>query len=153
MRTFFSSFEIFVVPATFQLWMCVFRYAVMDRNQDSCNYCSLLPILHYNNIKKQKHSTNIYKFIFNVFFKIGFKLLKVPKPLVQHWMALIGDKLYLAFIEFLASFLGSGPILTGCHMALQRAVPCKPLVTVWTLVRFFTYKLAQKHRHVSMSDA
>lgn len=58
----------------------------------------------------------------------------------ERLMALILDKLYLAFIEFLASFLGSGPILTGCHMALQCAVPCKMLMAIWTLVRLFTYR-------------
>lgn len=52
--------------------------------------------------------------------------------------------LYLAFIELLTSFLGSSPILTGCHMALQCAIPCKSLMTIWTLIRFFTYRWPQK---------
>lgn len=63
-------------------------------------------------------------------------------------MDFILNKLYLAFIEFLASFLGSGPILTGCHMALQCAVPCKSLMTIWTLIRFFTYRQTYKAKHV-----
>lgn len=46
---------------------------------------------------------------------------------------------YLAFIEFLASFLGSSPVLTGRHMALQRAVPRKTFMAVRTFVWFFTY--------------
>lgn len=63
-------------------------------------------------------------------------------------MASNPNKLYLAFIEFLASFLGSGPILTGCHMALQCTVPCKSLMAIWTLVRFFTYSETYKAKHV-----
>lgn len=51
--------------------------------------------------------------------------------------ALIMENTYLAFIELLSSFLGTGPVLTGRHMALQCAIPCKSLMTIWTLVRFF----------------
>lgn len=48
--------------------------------------------------------------------------------------------IYLAFIELLSSFFGTGPVLTGGHMALQCAVPRKSLVTIRTFVRFFTYR-------------
>lgn len=54
------------------------------------------------------------------------------------------DRMYLAFIEFLASLLGSNPILTGSHMALQCAVPCKSFVTVWTLIGFFTWRWTKR---------
>lgn len=50
---------------------------------------------------------------------------------------LIMENIYLAFIELLSSFLGTGPILTGRHMALQCAIPCKSLMTIRTLIRFF----------------
>lgn len=47
---------------------------------------------------------------------------------------------YLAFIELLSSFFGTGPILTGGHMALQCAVPRKSLMTIRTFIRFFAYR-------------
>lgn len=53
---------------------------------------------------------------------------------------LIVEIFYLAFIELLPSFFGTGPVLTGGHMALQCAVPRKSLMTIRTFIRFFTYR-------------
>lgn len=52
---------------------------------------------------------------------------------------LIVKTFYLAFIELLSAFFGTGPVLTGGHMALQCAVPRKSLMTIRTFIRFFTY--------------
>lgn len=70
--------------------------------------------------------------------KFSHIAFSVDTALAGERLAMILDKLYLALIEFLASLLGSSPVLTGCHMALQSAVPCKSLMAIWTLIRFFT---------------
>lgn len=53
--------------------------------------------------------------------------------------ALVLTPPHLTFVEFFPAFLRSRTVLAGRHVALQRTVPGKPFVAIWTFERFLTY--------------